>query len=432
MNWKKILAVIGFVGVVIGLGYLLYFFFFRPLAAPPAAVCGNNVCETGENYTNCPDDCPAPPEVRLPPAKPGVPEPVEIAPPPALPAIAPILTPPAPLPPEVSTIARGGSTWVATLTEAKADGISLAGDGKNLVYYDKTAGKFYRSTPDGQLTALSDKTFFEVEKINWAPNTDKAILEYPDGSNILFDFTTQKQVTLPKHWEEFDFSPDGNQIVGKSIGLTPEARWLIVANPDGSNARAIEPLGENADKVQVAWSPNNQIIATSRTGEPQGIDRQEILLVGLHGENFKSLIVEGWGFEYQWSSAGDRMLYSVYNSASDYKPLLWIVDAQGDAIGNNRRSLGINTWAEKCAFADNQTVYCAVPQTLKRGYGMMPELADNIPDSFYKIDLTTGLKTPMAVPYGNFTADRVMVSADGQYLYFTDKSTGRVQRIQLK
>ncbi len=191
-------------------------------------------------------------------------------------------------------------------------------------------------------------------------------------------------------------------------------------------------LGENADKVQIAWSPNNQIIATSRTGEPQGFDRQEILLVGMHGENFKSLIVEGWGFDYKWSPQGDRMLYNVYNSASDYKPLLWIVDAQGDRIGSNRRSLGINTWAEKCAFADNSTVYCAVPQTLERGYGMMPELADTIPDTFYKIDLSTGLKTPVAVPYGTYTASQVTISADGQYLYFTDKATGRLNRIQLK
>ncbi len=236
MPWKKIFIIIGFVGITIGLGYLLYFFFFRPL--PPAPVCGNGICETGEDYTNCPADCPVPPEVRLPLAKPGVPEPITVAPPPVLPVAPPVITPPAPLPPEVSTIAKGGSTWVATLTDVRADGFSLAGDGKNLVFYDKAAGKFFRSTPDGVLTALSDKTFYEVEKINWAPNTDKAILEYPDGSNILFDFTTQKQVTLPKHWQDFDFSPDGNQIVGKSMGITPEARWLVVSNPDGSNVRA--------------------------------------------------------------------------------------------------------------------------------------------------------------------------------------------------
>jgi hypothetical protein len=428
--WKKILLIIGFIAITLGLGYLLYYFFFRPL--PPLPICGNGICEKGEDTTTCPTDCPAAPPARLPTAKPGVPTPVEVTPAPALPAAPPIITPPTPLPPEVSTIAKGGTTWVATLTSVPVLGMSLAGDGKNLVFYDGAAGKFYRSTPEGTLTLMSDKTFYNVAKINWAPNTDKAILEYPDGSNILFDFTTQKQVTLPKHWQDFDFSPDGNQIVGKSIGLTPESRWLFVANPDGSNVRAIEPLGENADKVQVAWSPNNQIIATSRTGEPQGFDRQEILLVGLHGENFKSLTVEGWGFDYQWSTIGDRMLYSVYNSASDYKPLLWIVDAQGDNIGNNRRSLGINTWASKCAFADNNTVYCAVPQTLERGYGMMPELADTIPDVFYKIDLTTGLKTPVANPYGTFTADRVTVSADGKYLYFTDKASGRVNRIQLK
>src|SRR3989338_2714976 len=49
---------------------------------------------------------------------------------------------------------------------------------------------------------------------------------------------------------------------------------------------------------------------------------------------------------------GQSLLYSVSSPASEYKPALWIANAAGDSIGENRRSLGLNTWADKCAFRD--------------------------------------------------------------------------------
>jgi len=417
MNWKKILTVIGFVAVTVGLGYLLYFVFLRKAAPPPTAVV---------------PPVNAPPAAGLPVALPGVPAPTAAPVPAVLPTAAPILKPPTPLPPIVSEIAKGGLTWTATLTDRPITNLKLAPDGKNLQYYDSAEGKFYRITQDGKTTLLSDKIFPSVAKASWSPDANKAILEFPDGANVLFDFSTQKQVTLPQHWEQFDFSPDSSQIAGLSIGTDINNRWLFVSNSDGSNSQPIEPIGDNADKIKVSWSPNNQIVATARTAPPMGFDQQMIIMVGKNGENFKGLVVDGWGFDYKWSPTGKRMLYNAYNSNSGYKPLLWISDAQGDSIGANRKNLQINTWAEKCAYADENTVYCAVPQTMEEGAGMLPNLNDTVPDDFYKIDMKTGLKSLVATPYVGVTADNVSVSGDGTYMFFTDKATGKLNRIQLK
>jgi len=416
-NWKKILAVIGFTATTIGLAYLLYFLFFKPA---PEVITPETPAETTSG--------------QLPSAGKGVQKPTKATTPSEniLPVSGPILRPPTALPAQVSEIAQGGSTWAATLTQKPVKSVTFSEDGQNLQYYDKSDGKFYRITPDGKSTILSDKVFKDVDKVNWAPNANKAILEFPDGSNITFDFATQKQITLPKHWEKFDFSPDSTQISGISMGVSPDNRWLFTANADGTNAQTIEPVGENGDKVKVSWSPNNQIIATSRTGEAQGFDRQMILMVGKYGENFKGLMVEGWGFDYKWSPTGKNILYNVYNSASDYKPLLWISGAQGDDIGEGRKSLGVNTWTEKCDYSDENTIYCAVPQSLDRGAGMAPSLSNYTPDIFYKIDLKTGLRTVIATPYPSKTAESLSVSPDGQYLFFTDKASGQLDRIRLK
>lgn len=262
-------------------------------------------------------------------------------------------------------------------------------------YYNATDGKFYKILPDGSIKVLSDEVFFSAQKVTWAANQDKAVIEYPDNSKIIYDFTVKKQVTLPKHWQDFSFSADGSQVAAKSMGLSPENRWLVTVNDDGTGSRLIEPLGDNADKVTVSWSPSRQVVAFSQTGEAQGAERREVLFVGLNGENFKSAVVEGLGFQPQWSTTGKKLLYSVYSSRSDYKPELWLTDSYGDSIGNNRRALQLNTWADKCAFGDDNTLFCAVPRDLPQGAAMARDIASGNFDDLYKIDVRTGLKTPV-------------------------------------
>ncbi|MDP2766944.1 MAG: hypothetical protein Q8O41_05785, partial [Candidatus Methanoperedens sp.] len=249
-------------------------------------------------------------------------------------------------------------------------------------------------------------------------------------ANIVYDFASDKQLTLPAHWKDFDFSPSGRQIVMKSIGLDPNNRWLSVVNSDGSKARRVEALGDKDDTVHPSWSPNGQTIAMYTEGID--FDRQEVFFVGLNNENFKSMEVEGRGFQSRWSPAGEQLLYSVYSSQTDLKPALWIANSQGENIGSGRKSLNIETWAEKCVFADSANLYCAVPEKLEEGAGLFPEMADNTRDNLYKIDVKTGLKKLVAVPDGEYNMSNLIISENGQYLYFTDKTTGNLRKIQLK
>ena len=307
---------------------------------------------------------------------------------------------------------------------------SLGQNGNGIRYYDTNSGKFYRLTADGQTQVLSNQTFYNVSNVTWAPKNDKAVLEYPDNSKIIYDFEKQKQVTLPKHWTDFSFSPDSKQLAAKSIGVAPENRWLVTINDDGSGTKLIEPMGNNADKVQMNWSPSRQTVAFSATGDPIGIDRQEILFVGLNHENFKGAIVEGRGFESQWSPTGQKIVYSVYSGASDFKPELWVSDAFGDNIGNNRQDIQINTWSNKCTFSSDNTLYCAVPRDLPQGAGILPDVAANNTDDMYKIDLKTGFKTPINLG-GDYNVKNLGYDATKNKLYFTDGNQTGVFEIKL-
>lgn len=323
-------------------------------------------------------------------------------------------------------ILRSGE--VSQLVDARVTGVDANKNGHARFYNDQD-GKFYKIV-NGKLEPLSDQVFFNVKDVAWSPTADEGIIEYPDGANIYYNFETKKQATLPKHWESFSFSPTGDKIAAKSIAFSAENRWLVAADPEGGNIELIEPLGNNADKVIVNWSPNKQILALSLTGQELGADRQEVLFVGKNGENMKSAIVEGRGIVPSWSKTGEKLLYSVYSSRSSFKPELWITGGQGDDIGSNRKLLELNTWADKCTFSDDRFVYCGVPKTLPDGAGFAPSLADNTQDDLYKIDTETGIKTKLPLNEDH-SIGSVYVGDNGKSLYFTDKNKTGLYSIPL-
>ncbi|MFH1233203.1 MAG: hypothetical protein V1649_00945 [Patescibacteria group bacterium] len=406
--YKKIFLIIGFVLVVFILGYLLYSIFFKQHETKP---------------------------ISLAPTATGTPAGLPVAKPSAGTIITPSKTPVGLPAEQITTIqasptAQGGLTQTNQLNQTPSIGATLNSNGSDLQYYNQTDGKFYNITEDGQINLLSDKIFNQVEKVTWSPKKNKAILEYPDGANIVYDFTDKKQITLPAHWKDFDFSIDGSKLVMKSIGLDPDNRWLAIANEDGSKAQRLEVLGDKDETVYPSWSPNNQTVAMYT----EGIDfnRQEVYFVGLNGENFKSLIIEGRGFQPKWSPSGNRLLYSVYSSDNNLKPMLWIDNASGDNIGSGRKMLDIETWANKCVFANESDLYCAVPENLEQGSGLFPEMAKNTKDDLYKIDMQTGLKKLIATPDGDYNMSNLIISTNNSYLYFTDETSKALYKINLK
>ncbi|HLC89698.1 MAG TPA: hypothetical protein VJG65_01935 [Patescibacteria group bacterium] len=420
LNWKRILLLIGFIASVFAIGYLLYFVFLRPALPPTEPIVNGNVNLEPGVLPSAGTNVNIPTAGNVNGALPGgVSGNVNLAPP-ELPSGSE-----AP-----QAIAAGGLTQISSLTKNRVSQPILASDGIDSYYYDKTSGLFYRLTADGRATPLTNQTFFEVQGITWSPNKQMAVLEYPDGANIVYNFSTNKQITLPQHWQDFSFAPTGEKLVFKSLGSSAENRWLAIANLDGSNAKKIEALGDKDATVYPLWSPNNQIVAMFT--DDAGFDRQNLYFLGANGENFKSTLIEGRGFQGQWSTKGDRLLYSVYSSDSGYRPALWIVDATGDQIGENRRNLKIETWADKCSFAENDTIYCAVPQNLEEGAGIFANDLDNSPTNIYKIDLKTGFRSLIARPEGNPNIDQLYTSQDGRYLYFTAKTDGRLYKINLK
>lgn len=337
-----------------------------------------------------------------------------------------------------STIADGGPTATETVVSSQASGLIAAGDQAGLQYYDTQTGKFYRLSADGQTkTELTDAVYRDVENLNWSPDGNQAILEFPDQTKVLYNFTTKKQTTLPKELNDFSFGPSSDKIVSKYLdGANTDNQWLIVSNPDGSNSLSVEHLGANADKVASAWSPNNQIIATYQ--KTVNSDQSEVIFLGAQGENFPSVTIEGRGFIPKWAPDGRRLLYSAYSEVTDDIPHLYIMNGTSSTLGSGLYDLGLDTTADKCTFSSSGTsIFCAVPYYLNPGSGPQPELSAGVPDNIYRIDLATGQSTLIARPVDSnrnqrFSATNLQLAGGDSFLYFTDAATGSVEKIRIR
>jgi Tol biopolymer transport system component len=411
INWKKFGLIVGFIAIVLLFAFILYYIFFRSFVTPTTPI---NAVTPSVN--------------KLPPTNinAALPPPVTVVPAGPTPLPTPTITPTPTLSQTATPTGFTSSTPLITTTTMAA---SIASNGKDLVFYNSSDGKFYRMDNTGKKTPLTDKVFYNVENITWAPNTAKAILEYTDGSKIYYNFDTKEQATLPLQWKDFSFSPGSDKIAFKEMNYEIENRWVSIANPDGTGLQAIESLGSKDADVLITWSPSNQTAALYR--ESTDATGAKVYFIGLHGENFKALTIDGRDLRAIWSPTGDRLLYSSFSFNSSYNPSLWAANAEGDQIGTRRINFKLATWADKCSFANNTIAYCAVPKNLDSGAGYFPQLADNSPDVIYKLNLDTGAKTKVAEPVGAFSISNLMVSNDEKILYFTDKKTGQIYKIDL-
>ncbi len=415
-NWKRLLSIFLFILAVSLFAFMIYWFFLRPYLTPqpelepPQPVPGQlptTVTIDGRIYLL--DE-----EGRLPTGQ----------------TLKDLTTEPFVPAQPVTDTAQGGLTKTTLVTSDPTPFATLDRTG-NFIYYNEADGRFYQINTGGDTTPLDNKVFYQVQNVTWSNNKDKAVLEYPDGSKTLYDFTTQEQISLPSHWQDFGFSTNDSQIGFKNMALDVENRYLAVAQINGSEIRIIERIGSREDRFDVNWSPGNQIIATYTT--PKDFDRSDVYFLGLNDENFKLMTVDGMGFEGQWTPDGQQMVYSVYNSRNDYKPELWVADATPGNIGNNRRKLNVETWADKCVITSNSTMYCAVPTSLPYGAGFEPDSTEValLNDQIYEVDFNTGTRRLIAVPDGEHNINQLMYNQQTNQLIFYDDNERRSYRIDL-
>ncbi len=359
-----------------------------------------------------------------------------------------IVTPPAPNPVEVSEptpVPGGGLALPPTETPtpsapaaptneqetalpASATILAPVSSSGSIAGYNRDTGSLFTLNNNGSTTPLTDDRFPLASSVIWSPDRSKAILEFPDHVKILYDLRTKKTVTLPKHWQNFSFSPAGDSIAFKSLGLDPENQWLAIAAPDGSRVVPIEQLGDQAFLVQPLWSPDSRIIALY--SKPLDQQRSTVYFIGANHENFPAAVVEGLNVLGEWSPDGGRLLYSAATQASGWRPTLWMVNGSGTNLGGNRTPLNIQTWSDKCVFKGTTDLICAVPQQLPDGAGLVRQDLPPTTDRIVDLNIASGVQHEITTDQP-VSADALTLSPDGRSLFVQDHTSPQVRRIAL-
>lgn len=338
----------------------------------------------------------------------------------------------------IDKTAKGGLVESNLLVSQNVELESFNKTNDGINYYDRNKQAFFTISSDGEIKRLSDNKFVSVSAVSWSSDAKKAIMTYPDNSNVLYDFDKDRQAaTLPSDMKDFVFAPVGDKMSAKWVDSNnrTEFNYVTVSDSNGANMQFVEPMGDQSADVKSVWSPDNEIVATYR--KYYDAERQEIFFINPNNKNLKSLTVDGRGFEATWDPKGDKVLYSVFSGNSDFSPTLWLANGYGSELGYGKMPLNVNTWVDKCDFSKNNEtiVYCAVPDYLPEGSGWYRELAKDIPYSIYKINMVNGRKELIAQPVvGNerVSIGKIYSNKGDDKIYYTDESSGYLYDINLK
>lgn len=423
---KKQLLIIGFICAVIGIGFGLYYVFFRSIFAPAPTQTAVRQPETSTERPKLPSSATTTvtiPEQQTPSnQQPGQNLPPEqTAPQPGL------------IPTETSQIAAGGPTVATVITGAKTPSMIANRVQGGVNAYDSTQGAFVRMDNNGKTTYLTDRRFYNLSDIAWSSNGQEAVIGFGDGTNLYYDFSRNVAVRLPDQIKQPTFNTSGDKIAFKWVDpIDRDRNYVGISKPDGTGIKFVQALGYEADKIKVEWSADEQYVGTFRTGK--NANAQEVLFIGQNQENYKSLVVEGLNFDYIYAPVGTKILYSTVSMNGDGNPRIYVADSSQNNLGAGFKT-NLATTVDKCAFSpDGLSAYCAAPQSLPAGSGLVPELAGATEDDIYRIDIATGtvslISRPLIDGHDRTSLSNLSVSADGKTLYCTDVD-GRAVSIQL-
>jgi hypothetical protein len=158
-----------------------------------------------------------------------------------------------------------------------------------------------------------------------------------------------------------------------------------------------------------------------------------LILFLLFGER-KAIFRGKFGADYLWNKDGSLVLVSNVDTRAGSKMQLAVMNYNGGEY----RNLDAPTFVSKCVWSrDGKTVYYSLPGNIPSG-AILPNEYDEgkfqTADTFWKIDITDGKKTRIVEAVdikGSYDATDLFLNSDESFLFFTNKTDGKIYRIML-
>lgn len=303
----------------------------------------------------------------------------------------------------------------------------------DIYYYSLDDQSLKKATSEGKNKAiLLSNLPGEVTRILWSAKKDKALLLIKQNGATLWYFVRLDNKTLvPLKSEISRLSWDnlGEKIFYQYTDPVTKKRTLNSALPDGSDWKKLTDLG--SEDFFLAAVPKSSSV--SFWARPQASRSFPLESVSVTGENRRTITSGLFGADYLWSPDGETALVSGSDAASGSGYSLRLIGSDGKTS-----NLTIPTLVSKATWSkDSSTVYYALPGSLPEGTVLPDDYFGkslHSKDTLWKINVSTGKKTRLvelkettqAFDTGDF-----FLSPKEDMLYFTDRATKRLYRIEL-
>jgi hypothetical protein len=288
-------------------------------------------------------------------------------------------------------------------------------------YVDRASGNIYSYTVLGRvLTRISNKTLPGIQEASWLPNGSMAFVRYlskdTDGTEHIQTYA------LPANGEGgyiLQEDLDETAVMGSStiFSLLTSTTGSVgtVASSDGTNVRTL--FTSLLSSLIIKPSTGGYFAQTRASSQLDGY----AFVVNKDG-TFSRILGPLRGLSILPSPNGSSLLYSYVDGSTVH---LAVIDTKSHAA----TALPLGTLAEKCAWADEVTVYCGVPTSVS---GTLPDDwyqgTVSFSDRIWRIDLTARIATLVIDPtqIANTSIDIVGMTVDPNEsaLIFSDKATG--------
>lgn len=307
-------------------------------------------------------------------------------------------------------------------------------DQNSLLYYSGRDRAIKRASLDGGNPVVLFSDFPGTPtRVVWSPrrNNVALLIDIPDQGPFWhsLDLSAGQVIPLKKEMSRIAWTNIGESILyqftdgGNTVSLN-------IADPDGSDWRKLTDLAPG--DYFIAPVPQSSLVSFWK--RPNGLEENRLEVSSIVGQERKTIFANRFGADFLWSENGSRLLVGSVSEKGKSVPSLGTTNENGGEF----RDLGIPTLVSKAVWsADNTTIYYALPGSFP-STAVLPNdyfsRTVTTKDTFWKMNVRTGKRErliPLEEINATVDATDLFLSGDETTLFFTDRTSGKLYRINL-
>ncbi len=311
------------------------------------------------------------------------------------------------------------------LTDFSVISPSLNKNETQVLFYKKDGGDLFAVDFHGtQQEKVAHVTVVGLTEALWPVTRDRAAVFYLSGDTLkgFLHIGTSSIAVLPQDIRSFSWSPDGRSLAY----LVPkdDLMNLVIADASGKNPKTVfrTPLAD----AKISWVGGDKIAFQTA---PSAMSEGFIFTFSRSTGAFTKVYGPAFGLQSRWSADGSQILVSQTSRGGGH-----LTSGIYHTVKKTFRTLDAPTLPEKCAWADANELYCALPRSIPSDVIMPDDYLRGEYNSADRIVRIAADKNGAADVFseGSFDMSNLSITKNKNFLFFVNRNDGTLWSLRLK